>query len=412
MLRNYRLQNYNFKLLFNVLVLMAMGLLFIHSANPSFVVKQALGITMGLGIIIVVSLIDFQVFTRNAEILYIFNVIMLIGVKLFGKDVNGAKRWFSLGPLGTFQPSELSKVIMIIVIAAFLVKHQDDLNEPKILGKLALVCAVPLRLILKQPSLSSTLDICFIILGMIFMAGLSSKLIVRVLIIGVPLLAIFLWYVQTPGQVLLEPHQVARIMSFLHPENYADSTALQTSNSIMAIGSGGLFGKGFGALLAGCGHPIAGKTLGVVIKSLFSRTPSPHDLYTDSSKFLRLSDVCLNTTMKYTWVKYKGRWEFGYSCDKTAWKYVLTEGKLNTKTKLYDYEKLTRSFTNKGNYYKPYVAIKTVVDYKKMYGDNASTGNNDPIGYSSTASYEIKNSDKKVVKTLKPLFIKNTTALI
>ena len=61
------------------------------------------------------------------------------------------------------------------------------------------------------------------------MAGLSSRLIVQVLIVGVPLLAIFLWYVQTPGQVLLEPHQVARIMSFLHPENYADSTALQTN---------------------------------------------------------------------------------------------------------------------------------------------------------------------------------------
>ena len=247
MLRNYRLQNYNFKLVFNVLVLMAMSLLFIHSATASYVPKQALGIIMGLGIIVVVSLIDYQVFTRNAEILYILNVIMLIGVKLFGKDVNGAKRWFSLGPLGTFQPSELSKVIMIIVVAAFLAKHQDDLNEPKVLGKLAVICGIPLLLILKQPSLSSTLDICFIILGMIFMAGLSSRLIVQVLIVGVPLLAIFLWYVQTPGQVLLEPHQVARIMSFLHPENYADSTALQTSNSIMAIGSGGLFGKGFGS---------------------------------------------------------------------------------------------------------------------------------------------------------------------
>ena len=223
MLRNYRLQNYNFKLVFNVLVLMAMSLLFIHSAKASYVPKQALGIIMGLGIIVVVSLIDYQVFTRNAEILYILNVIMLIGVKLFGKDVNGAKRWFSLGPLGTFQPSELSKVIMIIVVAAFLAKHQDDLNEPKVLGKLAVICGIPLLLILKQPSLSSTLDICFIILG------------------------IFLWYVQTPGQVLLEPHQVARIMSFLHPENYADSTALQTSNSIMAIGAGGLFGKGFGS---------------------------------------------------------------------------------------------------------------------------------------------------------------------
>lgn len=191
MLRNYRLQNYNFKLVFNVLVLMAMSLLFIHSAKASYVPKQALGIIMGLGIIVVVSLIDYQVFTRNAEILYILNVIMLIGVKLFGKDVNGAKRWFSLGPLGTFQPSELSKVIMIIVVAAFLAKHQDDLNEPKVLGKLAVICGIPLLLILKQPSLSSTLDICFIILGMIFMAGLSSRLIVQVLIVGVPLLAIF-----------------------------------------------------------------------------------------------------------------------------------------------------------------------------------------------------------------------------
>lgn len=196
MLRNYRLQNYNFKLVFNVLVLMAMSLLFIHSAKASYVPKQALGIIMGLGIIVVVSLIDYQVFTRNAEILYILNVIMLIGVKLFGKDVNGAKRWFSLGPLGTFQPSELSKVIMIIVVAAFLAKHQDDLNEPKVLGKLAVICGIPLLLILKQPSLSSTLDICFIVLGMIFMAGLSSRLIVQVLIVGVPLLAIFLWYVQ------------------------------------------------------------------------------------------------------------------------------------------------------------------------------------------------------------------------
>ena len=81
MLRNYRLQNYNFKLVFNVLVLMAMSLLFIHSAKASYVPKQALGIIMGLGIIVVVSLIDYQVFTRNAEILYILNVIMLIGVK-------------------------------------------------------------------------------------------------------------------------------------------------------------------------------------------------------------------------------------------------------------------------------------------------------------------------------------------
>lgn len=247
MFRNYRLKNYNFKMIFNVLILAAMGLVFIHSANPSFVTKQALGIILGFCVMVVVSVIDFQVFTGSSRILYIINLVLLIGVKLFGKSVNNAKRWFSLGPFGTLQPSEFSKVIMIIVVADFLVMHQDDLNEPKTLGKLALLCAPPLYLILDQPSLSSALDICFIILGMLLVAGLSSKLIVRCLVIGIPLLAVFLWYVQTPGQILLKPHQVARIMSFLHPENYADSTALQTNNSIMAIGSGGLFGKGFGS---------------------------------------------------------------------------------------------------------------------------------------------------------------------
>nr|WP_300323279.1 FtsW/RodA/SpoVE family cell cycle protein [uncultured Anaerostipes sp.] len=247
MLRNYQLKNYNFKLIINVLILGAMGLVFIYSADSSFLVKQAMGLTMGLCVMVLVSLIDFQIFTRNAIPLYALNMVLLIGVRLFGKDVNNARRWFSLGPLGTFQPSELTKIIMIIFVTVFLLRHEDDLNEPKTLGKLALWCAPPLYMILEQPNLSTALDICFIVIAMLFVAGLDSKLIVRVLIIGIPLLIIFLWYVQQPGQILLKPHQVDRIMSFLHPEDYADSTALQTNNSVMAIGSGGLFGKGFGS---------------------------------------------------------------------------------------------------------------------------------------------------------------------
>ena len=247
MLRNYRLQNYNIKLVLNVLVLATLGIIFIHSANPSFVMKQGLGLILCFAVMAVVSLIDYQTWLRSSNLLYIINLLLLIGVKLFGKDVNGAKRWFSLGPLGTLQPSELSKIVMIIVIADFVVRHEDDLNEPKVLGKLALLCAPPLYLILKQPNLSTTLDIVFIILAIVFVGGLSSKLILRVLIIGIPLFAVFIWYVQTPGQILLESHQVARIMSFLNPAAYADSTALQTANSVMAIGSGGLFGKGFGS---------------------------------------------------------------------------------------------------------------------------------------------------------------------
>ena len=120
MLRNYRLQNYNIKLVLNVLVLATLGIIFIHSANPSFVMKQGLGLILCFAVMAVVSLIDYQTWLRSSNLLYIINLLLLIGVKLFGKDVNGAKRWFSLGPLGTLQPSELSKIVMIIVIADFV----------------------------------------------------------------------------------------------------------------------------------------------------------------------------------------------------------------------------------------------------------------------------------------------------
>ena len=122
MLRNYRLQNYNFKLVFNVLVLMAMSLLFIHSAKASYVPKQALGIIMGLGIIVVVSLIDYQVFTRNAAT----TMIMITLLSSDGWKVpNGPNENHRLAPLTSF-PNNLTPINMITFkiynISAFLVK--------------------------------------------------------------------------------------------------------------------------------------------------------------------------------------------------------------------------------------------------------------------------------------------------
>lgn len=252
MFRSFRLKNYNFKLVINALILSFIGIMCIYIANPAYFPKQIMGVVLGLFLMALVSVIDFQFFTRNSEILYVANILLLLFVKFFGKSTTGAQRWISLGPFGTLQVSEFSKIIMILVIATFLVKHEYDFNEPRELGKLALICAPPMYLILSQPDLSTTLAIFFVVLVMLFYAGIDSKLIVRVVAIGVPVGALFLWYVQTPGQVLLRPHQVARIMSFLHPEDYANSTALQTNNSIMAIGSGGLFGKGlFGGSSAG-----------------------------------------------------------------------------------------------------------------------------------------------------------------
>ena len=102
---------------------------------------------------------------------------------------------------------------MIIVIADFVVRHEDDPNEPKVLGKLALLCAPPLYLILKQPNLSTTLDIVFIILAIVSCGRIKLKADPESLIIGIPFCSVYMVCPDT-GTDSLESHQVARIMSF------------------------------------------------------------------------------------------------------------------------------------------------------------------------------------------------------
>src|SRR5699024_6173039 len=160
-----------------------------------------------------------------------------------GSSAGGAKRWLNLG-FTRIQPSELTKIFMIIVVAVYIQEHEEDFNEWKNLVKLAVLCAVPIILVLIEPNLSTTIDITVILLAVIFVCGLNMKLVRRCIIIGVPLFALFIWYIQTPNQILLQPYQVTRIMTFLNPSEYADTTAYQQQNSEMAIGSGQLYGKG------------------------------------------------------------------------------------------------------------------------------------------------------------------------
>ena len=243
--KQYQLKNYNFKLWLLVLIACIYGVIVINSANPAYTKKQILGVVLCFIIMTVVSLIDYNFICRFMWLLYFANIIMLIAVKLFGKNVNGATRWFSIpGDLGTIQPSEFTKIILIIFFALYIETHQEDFNSFQNLVKLAGLLLLPIGLIMWQPDLSTSIAIISIVLVMIFIGGLSFKLIGIALLILIPTLTTFLWYVQTPNQVLLKDYQVDRIMSFLHPEDYLNTTGLQQSNSIMAIGSGQLFGKG------------------------------------------------------------------------------------------------------------------------------------------------------------------------
>lgn len=244
MLKGYRLRDYNFKLVIFVLIACIFGTIVINSADSSYTMKQIIGLVGCLGIMVAVSFIDYHFFCKFWLVLYGFNLIMLLGLIPFGKTVNNAKRWYGIGDLMTIQPSEFTKIIMIICLAVLLAKLKEKLNNWKSLLLIAVFCAVPLAIIREQPDLSTTIDIFLILLAMIFTAGLSYKLIGIAALILIPASSVFFWYIQQPDQNLLDDYQLGRILAFRYPQDYALSTGYQQTNSVMAIGSGMLSGKG------------------------------------------------------------------------------------------------------------------------------------------------------------------------
>lgn len=244
MLKGYRLRDYNFKLVIFVLIACIFGTIVINSADSSYTMKQIIGLVGCLGIMVAVSFIDYHFFCKFWLVLYGFNLIMLLGLIPFGKTVNNAKRWYGIGDLMTIQPSEFTKIIMIICLAVLLAKLKEKLNNWKSLLLIAVFCAVPLAIVREQPDLSTTIDIFLILLAMIFTAGLSYKLIGITALILIPASSLFFWYIQQPNQNLLDDYQLGRILAFRYPQDYALSTGYQQTNSVMAIGSGMLSGKG------------------------------------------------------------------------------------------------------------------------------------------------------------------------
>ena len=242
MLKQYRLRNYNFRLVFFVAALTVIGILVIGSARESVQNKQVLGFVLGMIVMVSVSMIDYSVILRFSWLFYVVNIGLLLLVKLMGDDSNGATRWVEIAGI-RFQPSELSKIIIILFYAYFFMKYQESLNTVKILGASFILAGIPLVLIKEQPDLSTTIVTALLFASLLFMAGLSYKIVFGVLAVSVPSVIIFFSLILQPDQKILDDYQYKRIMAWLQPEKYAD-TAYQQLNSKMAIGSGQLWGKG------------------------------------------------------------------------------------------------------------------------------------------------------------------------
>ena len=243
MLKQYKLRFYNFRLIIFLLAISLIGVTLVGTAAENLKSKQFVGVILGLIIMVILSLMDYSWIMNFQWFMYGFNIIMLIVVRIAGSSANGAARWIGIGSF-RFQPTELSKIILIVFFAKFFMDHEENLNTLKTLATSAGLLAVPLILILEQPDLKNTLTVIVIFCMMIYIAGLSYKVIGGALLISVPLLIIFLSIVVQPDQKLLKDYQRSRIMSFLYPENeeYSDNIE-QQKNSKTAIASGELVGK-------------------------------------------------------------------------------------------------------------------------------------------------------------------------
>lgn len=242
--RTFRIRYFDFLLLILVAALNLCGIAAIGSAEPALQSRQTAGMAAGMLLAVLISGMDYHRVIRYYWGYYILNTVLLSAVLLFGSSGGGAQRWFALGPI-RFQPSEAAKILLILFYAQFIMKYKDKIRSFPMIAACLLLAAVPALLIYEQPDLSTTIMIFIIFCVMMFVGGISWKLVLGVLAVAVPSAAVIFNVILQEGQTLFNEYQRDRVLAWLHPEEYKDTIAYQTMNSIMAIGSGRLLGKGY-----------------------------------------------------------------------------------------------------------------------------------------------------------------------
>lgn len=201
--------------------------------------RQMVRFAIGFLIMIAVALIDVRIWFQLAYPIYGVSLLLLIAVEFIGRTGKGAERWIELGPL-QLQPSELMKIGLILALARFLhgILVEDVSRPTRLLGALALI-VIPAVLVLMQPNLGTATILLVGGAGLLFLAGLSWKIIVPVIVLAVAA-------VPVGWEFVLKDYQKQRVYTFLDPDTDPLGSGYNILQSKIALGSGGVFGKGFG----------------------------------------------------------------------------------------------------------------------------------------------------------------------
>lgn len=239
-------QSFDLPLTFFALALAVIGLLMAWT-NSTDGGPLAAGSTFTRGLMwFAVAIVAFTVATAFdyhwlrtfSWLLYLINIGLLLVTMVIGIEINGAQRWVSVAGL-TFQFSEISKVLMIAVFAAFLAQREEKIKSLSTLIGAGLLVAPPFVLIMIQPDLGSALVLVGIMIGALFLSGASLRWMAAA---GATLVAALpvVWSI-------LLPYQQLRVLSFLNPTSDPQGAGFQVAQAQIAIGSGGIFGQGLNA---------------------------------------------------------------------------------------------------------------------------------------------------------------------
>ena len=255
------LGNLNFKIVIYALILSIIGIFMVHSATQNEAVtgmftttqKQILGMVIGIILMTVLACIDYHLLIKYSIVFYIISMFMLIYVKYINPmNISNANRWMRIPGFGTIQPSEFSKVAVVLMAVFILLRIKKHINNIFYLLGYFAITGVTVYLIYVEPDLSTSLIIIVALVALVFVTGISWKWVGGVTAVLAVFAAVLLFFIYEPEQKtlnwlidkeILQQYQVNRINSYFFPEDYPDQTRQQL-NSVMAIGGGQLFGKG------------------------------------------------------------------------------------------------------------------------------------------------------------------------
>lgn len=261
-------QKIDYTLLFILFLMAIVSAFAISSAQPTlseklqninFAQKQIIWYVIGLFAIAVTMIIDFDRFKMISWYLYGFGMVLLLGLEVIPpplvEPIKGATSWYSLPGFGSFQPSELMKIFLIIVLSKIIVEHREKYPKGEIsddfllLGKIFLASAPPILLLVRQPDMGMTMVYMAIIGSLIIVAGIKWRIILGFVSVGLLVIGVVVFiYFQFPAffhEHFLEEYQMDRFYGWLAPYEYSDEQGFQLTRSLLAIGSGELYGNGY-----------------------------------------------------------------------------------------------------------------------------------------------------------------------